>query len=100
MRRGLRRAAGAAVRGSLPMVFPGYVAVVAGIASAGGIGWPDDVFSAWGVCWLLMPLACAFLGVQSVTKLRPRFGAVLKSTTYAIGAAAAAALFVAYPLVV
>jgi serine/threonine protein kinase len=100
MRRGLRRAAGAALRGSLPMLFPSYVAVVAGVASAGGIGWPDDVFSGWGICWLLMPLACVFLTLQSVTKLRPRFGAVLKSTTYAIGAAGAAALFVAYPLVV
>ncbi|REK69906.1 serine/threonine protein kinase [Aeromicrobium endophyticum] len=99
MWRGLRRSAGAAVRGSLPMLFPSYVAVVAGLASAGGIGWPDDVFSAWGIYWLLMPLACVFLAVQSVTKLRPRFGAVLKSTMYAIGAAGAAALFVAYPLV-
>jgi tRNA A-37 threonylcarbamoyl transferase component Bud32 len=99
MRRGLRRAAGAAVRGSLPMLFPSYVAVVAGLSSAGGTAWPGDVFSAWGICWLLMPLACVFLALQSVTKLRPRWGAVLKSTTYAIGAAAAAALFVAYPLV-
>ncbi|MCL8250627.1 serine/threonine protein kinase [Aeromicrobium fastidiosum] len=99
MRRGLRRAAGAALRGSLPMLFPLYVTLVAAVAAAGGIEWPDDVFDAWGVCWLLMPLACVFLGLQSVTKLRPRFGAVLKSTTYAIGAAGAAALFVAYPLV-
>lgn len=99
MRVGLRRAAGAAVRGSVPMLFPSYVTLVAGLAAAAGVGWPDDVFSNWGVCWLLMPLACVFLGVQSITKLRPRFGAVLRSTTYAVGAAAAAALFVAYPLV-
>ncbi len=99
MRRGLRRAAGAALRGSLPMLFPLYVVLVAAVADGGGMAWPDDVFSAWGICWLLMPLACVFLALQSVTKLRPRFGAVLKSTTYAIGAAAAAALFVAYPLV-
>jgi hypothetical protein len=99
MRTGLRRAAGAAVRGSLPMLFPTYVAVVAAVTSIGGVTWPDGVFTGWGVCWLLMPLACVFLAVQSVTKLRPRFGAVLKSTTYAFGAAAAAALFVAYPLV-
>ncbi|MET0447044.1 MAG: serine/threonine-protein kinase [Aeromicrobium sp.] len=99
MRSGLRRAGGAALRGSIPMLFPSYVALVAGLSAAGGVDWPDDVFSNWGVCWLLMPLACAFLALQSITKLRPRFGAVLKSTTYAIGAAAAAALFVAYPLV-
>jgi hypothetical protein len=100
MRRGLRRAAGAALRGSVPMLFPIYVVLVAGLAEGGGISWPDEVFSAWGVCWLLMPLACVFLALQSVTKLRPRLGAVLKSTTYAIGAVGAAALFVAYPLVV
>jgi tRNA A-37 threonylcarbamoyl transferase component Bud32 len=99
MRAGLRRAAGAAVRGSLPMLFPSYVAVVAALTSIGGVTWPDGVFTNWGICWLLMPLACVFLAVQSITKLRPRFGAVLKSTTYAFGAAAAAALFVAYPLV-
>ncbi|MBP2392081.1 serine/threonine-protein kinase [Aeromicrobium fastidiosum] len=99
MRRGVRRAGGAALRGSVPMLFPAYVAVVAGLAAAADLTWPDDVFSAWGVCWLLMPLACAFLALQSVTKLRMRFGAVLKSTTYALGAAGAAVLFVAYPLV-
>jgi tRNA A-37 threonylcarbamoyl transferase component Bud32 len=99
MRSGVRVAAGAAVRGSLPMLFPAYVVLVAAIAEGGGVPWPSDVFSAWGVCWLLMPLACVFLGVQSVTRLRLRFGAVVKSTTYAFGAAAAAALFVAYPLV-
>ncbi|MCD9198294.1 serine/threonine-protein kinase [Aeromicrobium wangtongii] len=99
MRSGIRVAAGAALRGSLPMLFPAYVVLVAAVADTGGVAWPDDVFSGWGVCWLLMPLACVFLGVQSVTKLRLRFGAVLKSTTYAFGAAAAAALFVAYPLV-
>lgn len=100
MRSGLRRAAGAALRGSVPMLFPSYVVLVATVAGAAGIDWPgDDLFTAWGICWLMMPLAGAFLGVQSLTKLRPRFGAVLKSTTYALGAAAAGALFVAYPLV-
>lgn len=99
VRSGVRRAAGAALRGSLPMLFPTYVVLVAGLANAANITWPDDVFTTWGVCWLLMPLACVFLALQSVTKLRPRLGAVLKSTTYAFGASAAAALFVAYPLV-
>jgi len=98
MRAGLRTAAGAALRGSLPMLFPVYVVLVAAIAAGGGLPWPDDVFTAWGVCWLLMPLACVVLAVQSVTRLRPRLGAVLASMTYAVGAAVAAALFVAYPL--
>lgn len=99
MRSGLRVAAGAALRGSIPMLFPSYVVLVAAIAAAGGVEWPDDPFTPWAVCWLLMPLACVALGVRSVTKLRPRFGALLKSTTYAVGAAMAAGLFVAYPLV-
>lgn len=100
MRSGLRVAAGAAVRGSLPMLFPSYVVLVAALASAGGVEWPDDPFTSWGVCWLLMPLACVALGLRSVTKLRPRFGALVKSTIYAFGAALAAGLFVAYPLVI
>ena len=99
MRSALRVAAGAALRGSLPMLFPGYVAVVAALAAAGGVAWPDDLFTFWGVCWVLMPLACVVLGVRSVVKLRPRFGALVTSTTYALGAALAAGLFVAYPLV-
>jgi tRNA A-37 threonylcarbamoyl transferase component Bud32 len=99
MRSGVRTAAGAALRGSLPMLFPVYVVLVAALCEAGGVSWPSDVFSAWGICWLLMPLACAFLALQSVATLRPRLGAMLRSTTYAVGAAAAAALFVAYPLV-
>lgn len=99
MRSGLLVAAGAAARGSIPMLFPAYVALVAALATAGGVEWPDEPFAFWGVCWLLMPLACVALGLRSVTKLRPRFGAVLKSMTYALGAAAAAGLFVAYPLV-
>jgi len=100
MRSGLGVAAGAALRGSIPMLFPVYVVLVAALVSATGMSWPDDEFSGWGVCWMMMPLACVFLGLQSVTKLRPRFGAIMKSTTYAVGAALAAGLFVAYPLVV
>ncbi|WP_162891220.1 serine/threonine-protein kinase [Aeromicrobium sp. A1-2] len=98
MRSGLRMAAGAGLRGSIPMLAPWYVLLVAGIAEASGIKWPDDVFSAWGVAWLLMPLAAAMLGFRAITRLRPRFGAALKSTTYAVGAAAAVLLFAVYPL--
>jgi hypothetical protein len=82
------------------MLFPVYVALVAAFVSGAGMSWPDDEFSGWGICWLLMPLACVFLGVRSIMTLRARFGAILMSTTYAVGAALAAGLFVAYPLVV
>lgn len=99
MRSGVRVAAGAALRGSIPMLFPSYVALVAALAAAGGVVWPDEPFSFWGVCWVLMPLACVALGLRSVTRLRPRFGALVKSMIYALGAGLAAGLFVAYPLV-
>jgi hypothetical protein len=97
MRAGLQMAAGAALRGSIPMLFPSYVAMIAAIASGSGISWPDDVFSSWGVCWLLMPLAAVVLGLRSLKKLRPRLGAVLTSIVYAAGAVLAVILFVAYP---
>ena len=80
VRSGVRMAAGAAVRGSLPMLFPWYVVLVAAISEAGGLSWPDDVFSAWGIAWLLMPLAATLLALRALTKLRPRPGAVMKST--------------------
>lgn len=99
MRSGLKAATGAALRGSIPMVFPVYVTLVAALVAGTGMTWPDDEFSGWGICWLLMPLASVFLGLRSITVLRPRFGAIVKSTTYALGAAIAVALFVAYPLV-
>ena len=98
VRSGVRMAAGAAVRGSLPMLFPWYVVLVAAISEAGGLSWPDDVFSAWGIAWLLMPLAATLLALRALTKLRPRPGAVMKSTFYLGGAALAVLLFVAYPV--
>jgi hypothetical protein len=98
MRSGVLMAAGAALRGSAPMLFPWYATLVAGLAAAAGIAWPDDVFTPWGVAWLLMPLAAAVLATLSLTRLRPRFGALLKSTTYLAGAALALVLFLAYPL--
>jgi tRNA A-37 threonylcarbamoyl transferase component Bud32 len=94
---GLRVAAGAALCGSLPMLFPSYVALIAGLTSAAGLNWPDDVFSSWGVAWLLMPLAAVVLGLRSLTKLRPRLGALLKSATYACGAVLAVILYAVYP---
>lgn len=99
MRSGLRLACRAAVRGSIPMLFPSYVVLVSALADSGGVSWPSDVFDAWVVCWLLMPLACVFLAVRSIVKLRLRLGAMVMSTAYAIGSALAAGLFVAYPLV-
>ena len=100
VRSALRMAAGAAVRGSLPMLFPAYVVLVAAIASAAGIEWPSELFTGWGVAWLLMPLAAVMLALRSVTRLRPRIGAMLKSTVYAMGAVLAVVLFVVYPFAV
>lgn len=99
MRAGVRMAAGAALRGSLPMLFPWYVALVAAATAAADIGWPDDVFSAWGVAWLLMPLAAVVLALRALTRLRPRVGALLMSVAYFGGAVLAAVLFVAYAAV-
>jgi len=100
MRSGLKVAAGAALRGSVPMLFPLYVVLVAALAAGAGVSWPADEFSGWGTCWLLMPLAGVFLAVRSVVTVRLRVGAMLKATAFAVGAALAAGLFVAYPLVV
>ncbi len=99
MRKGLRLASRAAVRGSIPMLFPSYVVLVSALADSGGVSWPGDVFDVWVVSWLLMPLACVFLAVRSIITLRLRLGAVVMSTAYAVGSAMAAGLFVAYPLV-
>ncbi|MEJ7634388.1 serine/threonine-protein kinase [Aeromicrobium sp.] len=98
MTRGIQMAAGSALRGSLPMLFPWYVALVAMCAATAGTAWPDDVFSMWGVAWLLMPPAAILLGIRGLTGLRPRFGAVLTSAVYLAGAALAIVLFIAYPL--
>jgi tRNA A-37 threonylcarbamoyl transferase component Bud32 len=100
VRSALRMAAGAAVRGSLPMLFPSYVVLVSAIASASGIEWPSALFTGWGVAWLLMPLAAVMLALRSVTKLRPRIGAMLTSTIYAMGSVLAVVLFVVYPFAV
>jgi len=82
------------------MLFPAYVVLVAAIASAAGIEWPSELFTGWGVAWLLMPLAAVMLALRSVTRLRPRIGAMLKSTVYAMGAVLAVVLFVVYPFAV
>lgn len=99
MLRGLRLAAGAAARGSLPMLFPWYVLLVAGFANAGGVAWPDDVFgSTWGVAWVLMPAAAVVLVVRGISRLRLRFGSLMMAMVHLVGAAMAVILFVAYPL--
>lgn len=98
MRSGLRTAAGAALRGSLPILFPAYVALVSAIVEAGGLPWPDDVFgSGWGTAWVLMPLATLALALRSVTRVRLRFGSMFMAMIYLAGAMLAAVLFVAYP---
>ncbi|MBC7630364.1 serine/threonine-protein kinase, partial [Aeromicrobium sp.] len=95
---GVRMAAGAALRGALPMLFPWYVVLVAATSEAAGVSMPDELFSAWGVAWLLMPLAAITLALRTLTRLRPRPGAMIKSTIYLAGAALAALLFFVYPL--
>lgn len=99
MRSGLWRAAGAALRGSVPMLFPWYALAVAGLAQAGGVAWPDDVFgTAWGVAWVLMPAAVVLLMLRGVSRLRLRFGSLVMAMIHLAGAGTAAVLFVAYPL--
>lgn len=98
MRSGLRLAASAAVRGSVPMLFPWYVLLVAGLAEAAGVEWPDNLFdTGWGVAWVLMPAAAVALVVRGVARLRLRFGSLLMAMIHLGGAAMAAMLFVAYP---
>jgi hypothetical protein len=101
MRHGLWLAAGAAARGALPMLFPWYVLLVSGLANAGGVEWPDDVFgSSWGVAWVLMPAAAVALVLRGVSRLRLRFGSLMMAMIHLAGAGLAAALFVAYPLAI
>jgi tRNA A-37 threonylcarbamoyl transferase component Bud32 len=101
MRSGLRLAAAAAVRGSLPMLFPWYVVLVAGLAKAGDVAWPDDVFgSGWGVAWVLMPAAAVALVLRGMSRLRLRFGSLMMAMMHLAGAGLAAALFIAYPLAI
>ncbi|MFI5428238.1 hypothetical protein [Aeromicrobium sp. UC242_57] len=95
---GLRTAAGAALRGSLPMLFPLYVLFGLGAGRGRRSPWPDDVLgTGWGIAWVLMPLAAVGLALRSVSRVRLRFGSMLMATIYLAGAALAAILFVAYP---
>jgi hypothetical protein len=99
MRSGLGLAAGAAARGSLPMLFPWYVVLVAGFAKAADVAWPDDVFgTTWGLAWVLMPAAAMLLVIRGISRLRLRFGSLLMAMMHLSGAGLAAVLFVAYPL--
>ncbi|WP_159085873.1 serine/threonine-protein kinase [Aeromicrobium chenweiae] len=98
MRAGLRQAAGAALRGSIPMLFPWYVLAVATLVDGAGGAWPQDVFSnGWGLGWVLMPAAAAALALRGISRLRPRFGALFMAAVYLAGAVLAIVLFVAYP---
>lgn len=98
MRSGLRTAGGAALRGSVPMLFPAYALLVSAAVEAAGIPWPEDVFdSVWGIIWVLMPLATLVLVLRSVTRLRLRFGSMFMAMVYLAGAALAVVLFIAYP---
>jgi len=99
MRSGLRTAAGAALRGSLPILFPWYVLLIAQLAKGVGVEWPGDLFSSgWDLAWVLMPAAAVALVLRGVSRLRLRFGSLLMAMVHLGGAGAAAVLFVAYPL--
>jgi hypothetical protein len=101
MRSGLRLAAAAAARGSVPMLLPWYVVLVAGLAKATDVAWPDDLFgSSWGLAWVLMPAAAVALVVRAVSRLRLRFGSLMMAMIHLGGAGMAAVLFVAYPLAI
>ncbi|MRK01413.1 protein kinase [Aeromicrobium sp. S22] len=101
MRAGLWQAAGAALRGSIPMLFPWYVVAVAALVGASGGVWPDDVLgTGWGLGWVLMPAAAVALALRGITRLRPRLGAMFMSAVYLGAAVLAIVLFVAYPQVV
>jgi hypothetical protein len=83
------------------MLFPWYVVLVAGLAKAGDVAWPDDVFgSGWGLAWVLMPAAAVALVVRGMSRLRLRFGSLVMAMMHLAGAGLAAALFVAYPLAI
>jgi serine/threonine protein kinase len=98
MRSGLWMATGAALRGSIPMLFPWYVLLVAAVVSGAGDPWPQDVFdTAWGLGWVLMPAAALLLALRGMLRLRPRFGALFMAMVYLTAAVLAVVLFVAYP---
>ncbi|MET0766052.1 MAG: serine/threonine-protein kinase [Aeromicrobium sp.] len=98
MRSGLRMATGAALRGSIPMLFPWYVLLVATVVRAGGDPWPQDVFdTAWGLGWVLMPAAALVLALRGASRLRPRFGSLFMAMVYLAAAVLAVVLFLAYP---
>jgi tRNA A-37 threonylcarbamoyl transferase component Bud32 len=98
MRAGLRMATGAALRGSVPMLFPWYVLGVAALVDATGGSWPDGVLEqSWGIGWVLMPLAAVALAIRGLTRLRPRLGSLLMATIHLGAAVLAIVLFLAYP---
>lgn len=98
LRSGLWMATGAALRGSIPMLFPWYVLLVATLVGGAGESWPSDVFdTAWGLGWVLMPAAALALTVRGITRLRLRFGSLFMAMIYFGGAVLAIILFVLYP---
>ena len=98
MRSGIRVPPGGVAR-LHPDAVPGLRRLVAAMADAGGIGVARPPFSFWGVCWLLMPLACVLpRGAERDQAAAPlRRGAQVDDLR--LRRSAAAALFVAYPLV-
>ncbi|OUZ11324.1 hypothetical protein BHE97_05675 [Aeromicrobium sp. PE09-221] len=100
-RSGVRMALTASLRGASIFLFGWYVLGVSALADTLQAGWLSDPFSSpWSIGWVLMPMLAAVLLVRSITRLRPRFGAILMSFLCLCGAAVAALIFLAAPGVV
>lgn len=99
--RALRTSAWAAVRGSLPLLFPWYVLALFLTMQAIEAPWPaDPLGSGWSVAWVLTPVIALALLWRGVMAVRPRLGSLIMSMLYLTGAAVATGLFVLYPLAV
>ena len=93
---GVRMAAWAAVRGSLPLLFPWYALGVTALAATAGLARPDALYgSTWTVAWVVAPLAVLVLTLRGLALVRLRVGALLLATLHLGLAVAAAAYFVA-----
>jgi tRNA A-37 threonylcarbamoyl transferase component Bud32 len=96
--RAVRLTWAAAWRGSLVLLLPWYAAGVSWLVTRLGLDFPEGSADAWRYAWAVMPAVSVLLAWWGVTRLRPRFGSLLVSMLRLTAAAAAAGLFVAYPV--